>query len=467
MRILLVDDHPEARLALADFLVQLGHRVDQAADGEAGLAQVRLRRPDLVLSDLRMPGLDGLGLLKGLAALDDPPPVALMTAFGDERTALEAMRGGAIDYLRKPVSVQELHRLVERVAAEAESGPMPDEAVEEADGLVVCGPELRAVVALADRLHRVRELPCLIEGETGSGKELLARRLHHGGRPPGGPFVALNCAAIASGLFEAELFGYAPGSFTGADPRGAEGKLAAATGGTLLLDEVADLPPEQQAKLLRLLEERSFYPVGGNRARRCEARLVCATNADLAARVREGRFREDLFYRLKVGYLRLPPLRERRGDILPLARILMRRVRQRLGRGFQRLSSAAEDLLYTHSWPGNVRHLQHLLEEAAVRFDGAVLDAPHLRELDAGFTDPAANAPVGSASLVLPRVPPSALVLAADGFDLEAWHRALVRAALAAHQDSPVRTAAYLGVSRKVLYTLRRRYGLMDDGPVA
>jgi transcriptional regulator with PAS, ATPase and Fis domain len=301
-------------------------------------------------------------------------------------------------------------------------------------------------VEVADRLHD-SDLPCLIEGETGTGKELFAHRIH--GVKSTAPFVALNCAAIVPGLFESELFGYAPGAFTGALSTGSAGKLAAAAGGTLFLDEVGDLPLDQQAKLLRLLEDKTWYPVGSHKIMKLRARLVFATNRTLEEEVRAGRFRKDLYFRLRVGHLRLPPLRERRDEIIPLGLSFLARIRSTLGRGFQKFSTPAEQLLRGYDWPGNVRQLLHLLEQASVMFDGAVLDEKHLVEL----LPELAPAP--------PLTPAPTTHLPKDGFDLDAWQRAVVCEALAMHGGSPIRTAAYLRVSRKVLYTLRKRYGLL------
>ena len=477
MKALLVDDHPEVRLSLGEFLEQLGHEVLQAESGEQALTLIRAQAPDLVLSDLRMPGMSGLDLLAALEEFDEPPPLALMTAFGEADTAIEALRRGAIDYLRKPIDVQELHRLVERVAGMSASASTPLAAIrEEPGGLVVVGSDLARLVALADRLHAARDLPCLIEGETGVGKELFARRIHSGpGRGPAAansPFVAINCAAISAGLFESELFGYVAGAFTGAAPGGAPGKLAAAAGGTIFLDEIGELPLDQQAKLLRLLEDRTWYPVGGTKLAKLSARIVCATNARLLDQVRERRFREDLYYRLKVGHLRIPPLRERREAIPGLARMLLARAAQRRGRGAIKLSSAAEAWLGEQSWPGNVRQLLHVLEQACLMEDGAVIDRPRLIGLMPDLTPsrggpilPLASSQLSSSQpgLRLPAAP-GTLALDPAGFDLDGWQRAIIAAALDLNDESPVRTAAYLGLSRKVLYTLRKRYGLLPGG---
>ncbi len=467
MRILLVDDHPDVRHSLASFIEQLGHEALLCDNAPEAVATARGQHPDLVLSDLRMPGMDGLHLLAALEQLDDPPPFALMTAFGDADTAIAALRSGAIDYLRKPIDVRELHRLIERIDATkaiTASDLSPTPVVrEEADGLVIHGETFGRLVTLADRLHAAGDLPCLIEGETGSGKELIARRIHHGGQPrTSRPFVAVNCAAIAPGLFEAELFGYAAGSFTGALAGGSQGKLALAAGGTLLLDELADLPGDQQAKLLRVLEDRTWYPVGSNQLQTLTARVVCACNADLLDLVAKGRFREDLYYRLKVGHVRIPPLRERREDIAALAQVFMRRIRRARGRGFQRLSSEAARLLTAHSWPGNVRQLHHLLEQIGMLHDGAVLDERLVREHLPAAVIPALPTAEAAPSVLQPR----AVDLPEGGFDLDAWTRTVITTALAKHQGSPVRTATYLGVTRKVLYTLRKRYGLCAQGEV-
>jgi DNA-binding NtrC family response regulator len=464
LKVLIVDDHQEVRQSLGEFLQQLGHQVVHASNGKEALRVAADEKPDLLLSDLRMPVMSGMELLQALEELDDPPPIAVMTAFGDAETAIEAMRLGAVDYLRKPINVEELHRLVERIAA-ADFTPVPaaSQTREEADGLVVCGQEITRLVGLADRFHEATDLPCLIEGETGVGKELFARRIHHGPGANDKPFIALNCAAISPSLFEAELFGYAAGAFTGALASGNAGKLSMAANGTLFLDEIGDLPTDQQAKLLRLLEDKSWYPVGSNKIEKLKARVVCATNARLLDVVRSGKFREDLYYRLKVGHIRIPPLRERKDSILPLALVFLSRIRRSRGRGFQKISSAAETALREFSWPGNIRQLHHALEQACVQHDAAVLDVEHLQDLlcDRGVATAKLAKPPAPATLGA--LPPDQLTLDPNGFDLDKWQQAVIAAALNVCDGSPVRCAKYLGITRKVLYTLRKRYGLLGN----
>jgi two-component system response regulator AtoC len=466
MRVLLVDDHLDALDALAGFVEQLGHQVRRAGDGRQALDAVRSQRPDLVLSDLRMPVLDGLGLLAALEEFDAPPPFALMTAFSDAQTAVDAMRLGAIDYLRKPVDVRELHRLLDRVELASGPPPAPDPIRDPApgvDGLVIAGPATAAVVALADRLHQAPQLSCLIEAETGCGKELIAKRIHHGGREAErSPFIAVNCAAIPAGLFEAELFGYVPGAFTGAATGGSTGRLAQAGEGTVFLDEIGELPLDQQAKLLRVLEDRSWYPVGGSKLMQLRARIICASNRSLFQAAREGRFREDLLYRLKVGFIRIPPLRERREEIAPLARSILASIRATHVSGFRDLADGCAAILRQASWPGNIRQLHHVLERLSVMSgDGGLLTATLLTQAMSEEEGSGQRPAVGH-RLTLGCTPPADVRLPPESFDLEAWNRALIAAALRLCDGSPVRTAQYLGISRKVLYTLRKHYGLMQ-----
>jgi DNA-binding NtrC family response regulator len=475
MKVLIVDDHRDARDALAHFVTELGHDIVCAEDGREALDKITASRPDLIISDLRMPGMDGMALLAALEAFDDPPPLALITAYADANFAVEALRCGACDYLRKPIDIREIHQLIERIdcALPKPALPATNEPLPGTDGVVIAGPAFASVVALADRLHRFSDLSALIEGETGTGKELIARRIHHGGdRDCGKPFVALNCAAIPTGLFEAELFGYVSGAFTGAASGGSPGRIAQAGDGTLFLDEVGEMPLDQQAKLLRVLEERAYFPVGGSKQQRLSARVVCACNSDLYDAVLKGRFREDLLYRLKVGFVRIPPLRERPEEILPIARAMIASIRKSRGAGFTAIDPQACDMLRQGAWPGNVRQLRHVLERATIERlpSDTVLGPAALRSAidERSQSEPRVSsvtpAPALSGPAQLSVAPPKMLSMPPERFDLDAWHRAMIASALVHCDRSPVKTARYLGISRKVLYTLRKRYGLMDAG---
>ena len=467
MRIVLVDDHAEVVNSLAEFMQGLGHEIEIARDGAEALQRIRRRKPDFVLSDVRMPGMDGLKLLAALEDSEPPVKIALMTAFSDTSVAVEALRHGAVDYLRKPIDVVELHALLERHTPP--SHPLGtttyQSLIPQPDGLLISGKAFASVVTLADRLHSARNLPCVIEAETGCGKELIARRIHHGGKlTDTRPWIPLNCAAISPNLFESELFGYAPGSFSGARDSGASGKFSAAGNGTIFLDEIGELTLDQQAKLLRVLEDRAWYPVGSNHLQRLEARVICASNRPLADLVAHGKFREDLLYRLKVGHIRIPPLRERTEEIAVLANGLLPIIRQRIGGGFKEISNSALDIFLGHSWPGNVRELAHVLEIGLVTLDGPVLHEGHARTLLGGtgtFSD--LNGAEGKKLFVLPSIPPADISLDGLHFALDDWHRAIIMSALAKHDGSPVSTSAYLGITRKVLYSLRKRYGLLTQ----
>ncbi|MFW5828684.1 MAG: sigma-54-dependent transcriptional regulator [Planctomycetota bacterium] len=471
MRILLVDDHPEVAESLASLLCELGHECRCAAGGAQALAQLARAPHDLVLTDLRMPEMDGASLLAHVQRAWPQVPVAVMTAFGERYTAVDLMRRGAVDYFHKPIDVREVLALLERLNGASDDVVDPLLGQELADGLLVHSAALAAVIRRCDKVHAMPETPVLIQGATGTGKELIARRIHHGGDPDGehGPFVALNCAAISPSLFESELFGYAAGAFTGARNEGQPGKLALAAGGTVFLDEVGELPADQQAKLLRVLETRRWYPVGGNREQQLHARILCATNLALEQAVHDGEFREDLYYRLKVVRLQLPSLVDHPGSVERLAPAILERLRRRIPHAYSGIAPAAMARLEAHAWPGNIRELVHLLEALCIEAEGEMLAASvldqHLaaeapRGVTSSFRRQRVQVVASEGGLVQA---PTAADLPDDGFDLDRWHGAVIAAALEKCGHSPVRTAKYLGISRKVLYTLRKRYGLMPE----
>jgi DNA-binding NtrC family response regulator len=376
--ILIVDDDAALRDGIAETVSDFGHGSRLAGSGRAALRILAAEEIDGVLLDLRMPGdMDGIEVLRRVRERDNPPPVAVLTAFASAENTIQAMRLGAFDHLTKPVGRQELAALLSRMLAR--HSPMVATQVRGIDvgGLIGASPAMRQVQK-AIGLAADTDTTVLILGETGTGKEVVARALHeHGGRKSE-PFVAVNCAAIPAELLESELFGHVKGAFTGAATDRA-GAFRAAGKGSLFLDEIGDMPGAMQAKILRALQERIVTPVGG-KAAGIHARVIAATHRDLTALVAAGRFREDLYYRLNVVPIALPPLRERREDILPLAEHFLR-LATRNGITKQLTSTAARRLTEGF-WPGNVRELRNAIERANVLVRGDIIDAPDLDILD-------------------------------------------------------------------------------------
>jgi DNA-binding NtrC family response regulator len=347
--ILIVDDEAPFRAVLREILEPQGYRVVEAGNGDEAMDRLARLRVDLVISDQRMPGLDGLTLLRRIRQMPAPPAVVLLTAYGSIPEAVDAVRAGAIDYLTKPLaSPEQLIAVVERALAMDD-----DDIAGESRGL-------REVVETADRVAE-KDVPVLITGESGTGKELIARRIHRRSRRAKKPFVAVNCAALPETLAESELFGHERGAFTGAERQRA-GRFEEATGGTLFLDEVGELSPAVQAKLLRAIEDHVIRRVGGTRDVDADIRLLAATNRDLS----DGGFRSDLYFRLAVVRLDIPPLRERADDIPSIAQHLLARLATKHGLAVPALKSDALDALRRHRWPGNVRELRNVLERALV-----------------------------------------------------------------------------------------------------
>jgi two-component system NtrC family response regulator len=363
--ILVVDDEEPQRRVLAGFLRKKGFDVVQAGSAAAAISEARARTIDLVLTDLRMPDRDGLALLDELHRINPEVPAIVMTAFGTIRTAVDAMKRGAADYLAKPIDLDELDvliaRVLERRALVSENADLRRQVEEKyrLEGLETANAAMQEAISVAARAA-VRDVTVLIRGESGTGKELLARAIHYASPRRRGPFVAVNVAALAETLLESELFGHERGAFTGAD-RERRGRFELADHGTLLLDEIGDLPRTTQVKLLRVLQERAFERVGGSRTITTDVRIVAATNRDLEALVRSGEFREDLFYRLDVIAIRLPPLRERREDIPAL----VERFLARFAPGDAeppRVSREAMDALVKYHYAGNVRELENIVQ---------------------------------------------------------------------------------------------------------
>jgi DNA-binding NtrC family response regulator len=377
-RILIVEDRDSLRRMLERALGQEGYEVAAAADGQAGIRLLEERPFDFVLTDLKLPDVSGLDVLAASRTAQPRVPVVVLTGYGTVGTAVEAMKLGAYDFLEKPLEIDDLSRLIERAIGERDEATVFR--VPGAPPIVGVHPRLRAALRLLQRVGPT-ESTVLLTGESGTGKELFARAIHALSPRRSGPCVALNCAAIPESLIENELFGHEKGAFTGADRR-QPGRFELAQGGTLFLDEIGELPLGVQGKVLRALEERTFERVGGGRTLRADARLVAATNRDLAAMVEAGEFRSDLFFRLNVFPIELPPLRERASDIPLLARHLLAEIARRHNVDPPpRLEEAADELLAGEPWPGNVRELANVLERAVILTEGPAIRAADLRPL--------------------------------------------------------------------------------------
>jgi DNA-binding NtrC family response regulator len=375
--ILVVEDRDSLRRMLDRALSGEGYAVETAASGEEALALIAERQYDLVLTDLKLPGISGLDVLRGSRQVKPDLPVVVLTAYGTVHTAVEAMKEGAVDFLEKPVEIDDLFELVASVVGETTE----EISFSVAGGPTIVGqhPRVRTAFKLLERVART-DSTVLLTGESGTGKELFARALHALSPRGQGPFVAVNCAAIPETLIENELFGHEKGAFTGAHRR-QSGRFEVAKGGTLLLDEIGELPMAIQAKVLRVLEERTFERVGGSKTLNADVRLVAATNRNLAAMAEEGGFRADLFYRLEVFPIELPPLRDRASDIPLLAQHLLDRIAKRQKLTRRQLTEGAQEILSSHHWPGNVRQLSNVLERAMIVNDSARLGAAEVRPL--------------------------------------------------------------------------------------
>ena len=364
-RILVVDDSESIRSYVASWLAQLGYRVDTAEDGRRALTLLdQGLLPDLVLLDVMMPGLDGLETMRGIRERSPRLPVVMVSVVGNARTIVDAMRAGATDYVSKPFDEADLAAVISRVLERASPEGAAVPAKSEAGGALWRGPALAEVRALIDQVAET-DVTVLIQGESGTGKEVVARALHAASRRRTGPFVKVNCAALPGELLESELFGYERGAFTGAAARKA-GKFEAAERGTLFLDEIAEMSPLAQAKLLHVLQDATFARLGGNHEIHVDVRVIAATHRGLEEMVERRAFREDLFFRLNVVSIRVPPLRERRDEVPALVEHFLARFSARYGRPSQRPSAKLWALLERHPFPGNVRELENLVKRIVV-----------------------------------------------------------------------------------------------------
>lgn len=444
--ILLIDDDASLRRVMEYSLVENGYRVLAAASGEEGLAFLAKEKCDAVVTDITMPGMSGMEVLARVRAADPDLPVIIITAYGTIESAVEAMRLGAYDYITKPFNRDELRITLERALRirrlERENVELRAAVIErhQFSGIIGNSEPMHALLDLAARVAG-SDATVLITGESGTGKEVLAKGIHYTGVRSKGPFVAVNCAAIPENLIESELFGHVKGSFTGA-VRDREGKFEQADGGTLFLDEIAELRTDLQAKILRSLQERVVDPVGGSRPVDIDVRVIAATNRDLERSVREGSFREDLFYRLSVVTLHMPPLRERRDDVPLLAEHFLKKFTKGAAPSIEPEALAT---LNGYGWPGNVRELENTIERALVLKRGPNVTLADLPEkLTRG---------AGTASDIILNLPDS-------GISLEELERTLISKALDKHKGNQTRAAEYLGITRPTLIYRMEKYGL-------
>ena len=382
-RILVADDHDALRRGLSLALGTAGHEVEEAGNGNAAIEKLHENYFDVVVSDLKMGGSDGLDVLRTTKTLHPSTSVILMTAFGSVSTAVEAMKHGAFDYVQKPFEIEEMEVKVEkalelkRLRHELDYLRHEQQESYDFERIVGASEPLQKVLGVVKKVAKSNST-VLIRGETGTGKELIAGAIHHNSLRAARNFVKVNCAALQENLLESELFGHEKGAFTGAD-RQRIGRFEQADGGTLFLDEIGDMSASTQAKILRVLQEHEFERLGGTRTIKVDVRLIAATNRDLPGMVAQGQFREDLYYRLNVVSIDMPPLRERKEDILPLAMWFIRRFSSELKKKLDGCDTDAQKMLMRYNWPGNIRELENAIERAALLAEAAMIKAEDLR----------------------------------------------------------------------------------------
>jgi len=452
-RILIVDDEKRMRHIIQLMLEREGFKTEQAENGKKALDMLKHKRFDMVITDLKMPEMDGLSFLEEVGKINPDFPIVVITAYGTIENAVEAMQKGAIDYITKPFEEEKIIVTVKRCLKfsrlSEEVKVLREELLKHFDfsGIIAHSKKMLEILNQASMVAKTPDSTVLIQGESGTGKELLARSIHYNSKRSEHRFVAINCAAIPSELIESELFGYEKGAFTGANKRN-EGKFEQAHGGTILLDELGDLSLTAQAKVLRILEQKEFERLGGNESIKADVRIICATNQDLDQMSERNEFRKDLLFRIKVFPLYIPPLRERREDIVPLAEHFLKRFSQAMGKPHPGLTERAKKFLLKQEWPGNVRELENTIERAVIHSLDGNIDISHLAfpspgeretfELDSDF------------------------ILPPEGIKFDEMERSIVRQALEASNDNQSQAAKLLGLSRGKLRVLLKNINKED-----
>ncbi|MDR2549301.1 MAG: sigma-54 dependent transcriptional regulator [Desulfobulbus sp.] len=454
-KILIVDDD---RLLQNSLLAILSEKYDPmiAGSGEEALRVLQKTAIDLILLDIRLPGIDGIETLHQIKKLGADTPIIMMTAYEDVKTVIHSMKEGASDYLVKPLEIEMFELVIEKAL---ENLRLKKEVQElrrvylkafKLEHVVSESEGIKAVFEFADKVARSYDTTVLIEGGSGVGKEVVARMIHHRSSRYDKPFVGINCGAISKELLESELFGYEKGAFTGGLQEGKKGKIEMADSGTLLLDEVSELHPAAQVNLLRFLEEREFYPVGGTRKKKVDVRVIAATNKSLATQVQEGTFREDLYYRLNVARVYVPPLVERKADIVPLTELFMNRFNEKFIKNFRGISPEARKMLVQYPWRGNIRELKNAVERVVLMEDGEQIEAAHLAFLAFPYHGGQAGQP--------PKVPD--LRLPPEGIQLDEVIKDLIVQALAMSGANKTQAAKLLGISRPTLIYRIEKHGI-------
>lgn len=448
-RILIVDDDKLLQNSLFNILSEK-YDATVAGSGEEGLQYLSRHNVDLVLLDIKLPGMDGLDVLKKIRELGLDMTVIMMTAFEDVKTVITSMKMGAFDYLVKPLDIEELEVIVEKAL---ENTQLRQEVKElrrqltdfDRENIIGNSKGMKQALALAAKIAGSYDTTALIEGETGTGKEVIAKVIHYQSARSRKPFISINCGAISRELVESELFGYEKGAFTGSHPQGQKGKCEIADQGTLFLDEISELALPAQVKLLRFLEEKEFYPVGGTEKKKVDVRIIAATNKPLDLCMKEGSFREDLYYRLNVAKIILPPLRERRADIMSFVALFLKKFNEKFGKNFHGVSPEAEAFLLDYRWGGNVREIKNAIERIVLLEDGELIELGHL-----SFLNHTQSAESNTSDLVP--------CLTAGGVDLQEINKSLVFKALEMTGGNKTEAAKLLGISRPTLVYRIKKY---------
>ena len=452
-RILVIDDEPILRDSLEIALKASGYDVTTARTGEEGLELFKSERPDLALLDHWLPGINGDEVLRQIKEREPEIPVIVMTAQGSIELAVQSMKIGAFDFLVKPFDLDQIEALVkkglERVRLKKEVEWLRAQYQERfrSGGIVGVSRQMKAVLEMAEKLAQSSDTTVLIEGETGTGKELLAEYIHFLSLRSPFPFIPINCGAIPKDLFESELFGYEKGAFTGALEKGKVGKVEAAEKGTLFLDEAGELSSSAQVKVLRVLEEKEYFKVGGIEKKKADVRITAATNKDLESEVKKGIFRDDLYFRLNVVRLHIPPLRDRREDILPLFSFFMDRFNEQFKKGFVTISEEAKERIMAYPWPGNIRELRNAAERIILLEKGDTILGDHVSFMaeKGGFTE---------------RRVPFKPVIPSQGIVLDDVEKEYILEALQMKKGNKNQAAKLLGISRSALLYRMEKYGI-------